>query len=73
MAIPRREIRLRLACLWPHLFAVRTLSEIQAAPRLLDPQASVKISRAAVYSTLLLTTAISYSNTFLTRYLSVIK
>jgi farnesyl-diphosphate farnesyltransferase len=68
LAIPRREIRLRLACLWPHLFALRTLEHIYQADDLLNPQATVKITRREVYSTMILTTLLVFSNRMLTRY-----
>jgi farnesyl-diphosphate farnesyltransferase len=56
MAIPRREVRLRLACMWPILSAGETLRLVLAAPNLLDPSASVKISRGTVYRMMALTT-----------------
>ena len=68
LAIPRREIRLRLACLWPHLFAIRTLERIYHADDLLNPQATVKITRREVYFTMILTTLLVFSNRMLTRY-----
>lgn len=55
MAIPRREIRLRLACLWPILSAGETLKLVLASPDLLDPAATVKISRGTVYRMMALT------------------
>jgi len=56
MAIPRREIRLRLSCMWPILSAGETLRQVLASPDLLDPAASVKISRGTVYRMMALTT-----------------
>jgi farnesyl-diphosphate farnesyltransferase len=56
MAIPRREIRLRLACMWPILFAGATLRLLLASPRWLDPAASLKISKGQVYRIVALTT-----------------
>jgi farnesyl-diphosphate farnesyltransferase len=49
LAIPPSEIRLRLACAWPLLIALRTLDLVQQARDLLDPRVTVKISRLAVY------------------------
>jgi farnesyl-diphosphate farnesyltransferase len=68
LAIPRREIRLRLACLWPHLFAIRTLERIYHAEGLLNPRYTVKISRREVYSIMAITTLLVCSNSLLTRY-----
>ena len=53
MCLPRRAVRLRLACMWPLLFAVQTLMVIWQSEQLLHPRASVKISRSAVYCTML--------------------
>lgn len=55
-AIPRSEVRLRLACAWPLLIGLRTLERIRQAPDLLDPRARVKISRPAVYGILVQST-----------------
>ncbi len=48
MAIPRREVRLRLACMWPILFAGHTLRRVAASPELLDPSANVKMPKSQV-------------------------
>ena len=56
LAIPRREIRLRLSCMWPILSAGETLRLVLASPDLLDPSATVKISRGTVYRMIALTT-----------------
>jgi farnesyl-diphosphate farnesyltransferase len=53
LAIPRREWRLRLACAWPLLIGVATLTAIRHSPQLLDPNIRVKIARAKVYRILL--------------------
>jgi farnesyl-diphosphate farnesyltransferase len=68
MAIPKGEIRLRLACLWPHLFALKTIGEIYHSDKLLDPNTTVKISHASVYSTMFKSTLLVSSNKGLTRY-----
>ncbi|MBI4401845.1 MAG: squalene/phytoene synthase family protein [Nitrospirae bacterium] len=56
MAIPRREVRLRLACMWPILFAGGTLQLVFTSPDLLDPAVTLKISRGRVYRIMALTT-----------------
>ncbi|HEY6085042.1 MAG TPA: squalene/phytoene synthase family protein, partial [Nitrospira sp.] len=56
MAIPRRETRLRLSCMWPILSAGESLKLVMASPRLLDPSVKVKISRNRVYWIAALTT-----------------
>ncbi len=56
MAIPRREVRLRSACMWPILSAGETLRLILSSPHLLDPSVSLKISRGQVYGIMALTT-----------------
>ncbi len=56
MALPRFEIRQRLACMWPILLAGETLKRVAAATDLLDPAVNVKAPRAVVYRVLALTT-----------------
>src|SRR5205807_1059197 len=56
MAIPRREVRLRLACAWPILFAVKTLQRVSVSPSLLDPGVTLKMTRGEVYRVMALTT-----------------
>jgi farnesyl-diphosphate farnesyltransferase len=50
--LPMLTFRLRLSCMWPLLFALQTLEVVCTSDTLLQPQASVKISRRAVYWTL---------------------
>lgn len=52
LLLPAAEYRIRLFCLAPLYFAVRTLAAARRDPRLLDPGHKVKISRGAVYRTL---------------------
>jgi len=56
MAIPSREVRLRLACAWPILFAVKTLQRLSVSPSLLDPKVTLKMTRGELYRVLALTT-----------------
>lgn len=56
MAIPRTEIRLRLSCMWPILFAGETLRLITRSDDLLNPAVTLKISRGTVYRIIALTT-----------------
>lgn len=55
MAIPRREVRLRLACMWPILFAGATLQRISASPDWLDATAKLKMPKGQVYRIMALT------------------
>ena len=55
MAIPSREVRLRLACAWPILFAVKTLQRLSVSPSLLDPKVTLKMTRGELYRVLALT------------------
>jgi farnesyl-diphosphate farnesyltransferase len=68
LAIPRREVRIRLACAWPLLIGFRTLDLVARADNLLDPSVRVKISRAAVYRILLSSSILVLSNRGLRRY-----
>jgi farnesyl-diphosphate farnesyltransferase len=56
MAIPRSEIRQRLACIWPILLAGETLRRVATAPDLLNPSVNVKVPRSVVYRIMALTT-----------------
>ena len=56
MALPRCEIRQRLACMWPILLAGETLKRVAAASDLLDPTVNVKVPRSLVYRVMALTT-----------------
>lgn len=51
--LPRRALRVRLSCMWPLLFAVQTLEEVCRSEGLLSHQERAKISRQAVYCTIL--------------------
>lgn len=66
--IPRSAYRIRLFCLTPLYFAVRTLSRARHDPRLLDPQHKVKISRAEVYRTLRTSALVAPTNTMVNGY-----
>ncbi len=56
MDIPKTEIRLRLSCMWPILFAGETLRLVARSDNLLDPTKTLKISRGKVYGIMALTT-----------------
>ena len=49
MAIPRREWRIGLACIWPILFAVKTLSRISLSADVLNADMTIKMTRSEVY------------------------
>ena len=68
MAIPRREVRLRLACAWPILFAVKTLQRVSVSPSLLDPGVTLKMTRGEVYRVVALTTGMLGCERLLTGY-----
>ena len=48
-SIPRRDLRLRLACMWPALIALKTLHLLTTCDNILDPARTLKISRYEVY------------------------
>ena len=52
-AIPRREWRLRLACLWPLLIGLRTVAAIGRAEDLLDPAVAIRFHDPTVYAVML--------------------
>lgn len=55
MAIPRFEIRQRLACMWPILLAGETLKRVAFSEDLLDAAVTVKVPRGVVYRMMALT------------------
>jgi farnesyl-diphosphate farnesyltransferase len=68
LSLPLRAIRLRLSCLWPLLFALQTLDETLQNAHLLLPEARVKISRMAVYRTMLFSLPCAISHRLCVRY-----
>ena len=49
MAIPRLQVRLRLACMWPLLIGIRTLQALSISQQVLEADQLVKIARRDVY------------------------
>ncbi len=49
MALPRRQVRLRLACMWPLLIGIRTLQALSVSRDILQADESVKVARRDVY------------------------
>lgn len=49
LAIPRRSVRLRLACLWPLLLGLGTLARVARSGAWLEPGSTIKVSRRWVY------------------------
>jgi farnesyl-diphosphate farnesyltransferase len=68
LAIPRREVRMRLACAWPLFIGLKTLALIGRSPNLLDPKIVTKIRRGAVYAIMARSLAGIVSNSALDRY-----
>jgi farnesyl-diphosphate farnesyltransferase len=46
-ALPRRHVRVRLACAWPIMIGVKTIERLRSQ-HVLDPQQRIKVSRAEV-------------------------
>jgi farnesyl-diphosphate farnesyltransferase len=68
MSIPRRELRLRLACMWPILFAGGTLRDVARSADLLNPAVNVKIPKRevrAIIATTILTLGCGFISTAL--------
>ncbi|MDD5558871.1 phytoene/squalene synthase family protein [Candidatus Methylomirabilis sp.] len=68
LAIPRREIRMRLACVWPLFIGIETLALLARSPNLLDPGVVIKVPRGAVYGIMARSLAIAGSDAALDRY-----
>jgi farnesyl-diphosphate farnesyltransferase len=69
LALPRREVRLRLACAWPLLLGLATLARLRRADRLLDPAVVVKVPRPEVRRLLARSAVRVASNRSLDHYL----
>ena len=67
-ALPRSQYRLRLFCLTPLYFAVRTLALAERDPRLLDPNHKIKITRGEVHRTICMTYVVAPSNHLVRTY-----
>lgn len=68
IALPRSQYRIRLFCLTSLYFAVRTLHRARHDPRLLDPAHKVKITRAEVYRTVMVTHIVAPMNSLVRAY-----
>jgi len=68
LSLPLRALRVRLSCMWPLLFALQTLDEILQNAHLLLPHARVKISRLAIYRTMLFSLPCAMSHRLCSRY-----
>ena len=73
LAIPRQEVRMRFACAWPLLIGLKTLALVAQSKNLLDPVATVKISRGEVYRLLLRSLTLIGSDRSLTGYYQALR
>lgn len=67
-ALPRRALRLRLACLWPILIGLETLERLVANEQWLDPAKTSKVTRNDVYRILAGSTLLAPSDALLERW-----
>ncbi|MDE2058697.1 MAG: squalene/phytoene synthase family protein [candidate division NC10 bacterium] len=68
LAIPRHEVRMRLACVWPLFIGLKTLALLERSPNLLDPGMVIKVPRGAVYGIVARSLTLIGSNAALDRY-----
>ncbi len=68
LSVPRSQYRIRLFCLTPLFFAVRTLRLASTDPRLLDPTHKVKITRGEVRRTIRMAFLIASNNHLVRAY-----
>jgi farnesyl-diphosphate farnesyltransferase len=73
LELPRREIRLRMACAWPLLAALKTLARLARSHEVLDPRKTIKITRPELYKLMAASTAAAPSNTALTQLYRAIR
>lgn len=62
LALPRSNIRLRLAAIWPLTFGLATLSKISTGSNWLNPTISSKIHRLSIYKMILISMLTVQSN-----------
>jgi hypothetical protein len=65
-SIPKSELGMRAAVIWPVYWAMDTLLEV-AKSNILDPRAKPRISKKRVYTTIAATPPLLLSNTAFTR------
>ncbi|MDU0810134.1 MAG: squalene/phytoene synthase family protein [Burkholderia sp.] len=70
LAIPRRFVRLRLACLWPILIGIKTLELLAQNTAWLNPGHQSKISRLGIYRIIIDSFKIVSSNLAIRLYIS---
>ncbi|MDE2180934.1 MAG: squalene/phytoene synthase family protein [candidate division NC10 bacterium] len=68
LAIPRREVRMHLACVWPLFIGLKTLALLGRSPNLLDPSVVIKVPRGDVYGMMARSLAMIGSDAALDRY-----
>lgn len=66
LRIPRSEVRLRLACIWPIWIGLMTIARLRTENPL-DPVCRVKISRGQVYGVIVRSSLANRSDTALNR------
>jgi farnesyl-diphosphate farnesyltransferase len=66
--LPRRPVGMRAFCLTSVYFAIRTLALAERDPRLLEPGHKLKITRGAVYRSLLMTYLVAPSDVLVRWY-----
>jgi farnesyl-diphosphate farnesyltransferase len=69
LAIPRRCMRLRLAALWPLMIGLATLEKLAVSREWLDVNTIIKVERWRVYSMLLKSFLVIFSNNLIKRWL----
>ena len=66
LAIPRRNLRLRLAALWPVVIGLGTLAQLADNRQWLSPDSISKVTRGWIYKVLLFSMLVGRSNRVLT-------
>ena len=69
LAVPRRSVRLRLACIWPLLLGLATLARVARSGSWLEPETTVKVSRRWVYRMMALSLPAVCSNSLLRNWI----
>ncbi|MBI1824745.1 MAG: squalene/phytoene synthase family protein [Nitrospirae bacterium] len=71
--LPRSSWRIRLASLWPLLFALKTLSKCRKLSSIPSGNSKIKIGRLELYRTMLISSILIFSNYGIAEYFNFMK
>jgi farnesyl-diphosphate farnesyltransferase len=73
LLLPKRDFTVRIFCLWPLFFAIKTLLKVKENKRGLLEKKTIKINRKTVKFIMFITSALVFSNTLLRLYYRILR